>query len=216
MNTSVYDSKHTGIKVIIICFINDPFDIPGGKRIGGGHLVLSELGEYLVSAGVDVTFITRLNDKNKETYKELGPMCRILRLSVGAPVEMPPSEVGNLLDELEAATQMVLEHTDIDVVHSQYWISGEVIRRIKEKRSFKHIHYMLSFGRQKVARGEQKNSTDNLREQCEVKVFNSVDCIIAQCPSEAADLKLFYPEISHKRIAIIPHGVDSYVFSPRI
>ena len=206
------------LNVAIICFINDPFDQPGGRRIGGGHLVLDELGQHLVARGDDVTFITRLNSENKEELSELGPRCRIFRLPVGPPIEMPPSEVGIMLDELEESTGIIFKEylPDLNVIHSQYWIAGEISRRLNQSLRLKHVHYMLSFGRQKVARGEQKGRSDTLRDQCEVKVFNSVDCLIAQCPSEARDLQLFYPELNHNRIEIIPHGVDPNLFSPRM
>ncbi|WP_028301908.1 glycosyltransferase [Oceanospirillum beijerinckii] len=206
------------LKVAIICFINDPFDQPGGRRIGGGHLVLDELGQHLVARGDDVTYITRLNSEQKEEFSQLGPRCRIYRLSVGPAKELPPSEVGAMLDKLEEETHIIFENScsDLNVIHSQYWIAGEVSRRINKRLGLKHIHYMLSFGRQKAARGEERGISDSLRDQSEIKVFNEVDCLIAQCPSEANDLLSFYPELNHNRIKIIPHGVDPYDFSPRI
>jgi hypothetical protein len=131
-------------------------------------------------------------------------------------MEIPPSEVGTMLNELEQATDGILRKGGFDVIHSQYWIAGEVIRRLNVSLGLKHVHYMLSFGRQKASRGEEKGITDTLRDECEVNVFNAVDCLIAQCPSEASDLLAFYPEVNQKHISIIPHGVDIDVFSPEL
>lgn len=202
------------ISIVIVCFINDPFDSPGGKRIGGGHLVLRELSEFLVCNGFDVSLITRLNSLSKPEFQEFGPRYRIYRIPVGRPEEMPPAEVGAMLDELETATTKILcEQIDgLAAIHSQYWIAGEICRRINKRLKIRHVHHMLSFGRQKRGLGEQAYQSDQLRDKCEVDVINSVDVIVAQCPTEARDLISFYPELAHRRIAIIPHGIDMEIF----
>lgn len=213
-----HNPQHSDIpqptQVAIICFINDPFDTPGGKRIGGGHLVLRELGEFLVCNGFDVSLITRLNSSSKPSFQEFGPRYRIFRVSVGPQEEMPPSEVGTMLDELEAAaTPILCENINgLVAIHSQYWIAGEVCRRINKRLNIRHVHHMLSFGRQKRGLGEQVHQSDQLRDRCEVDVINAVDIIVAQCPTEARDLISFYPELTHRRIAIIPHGIDMDIF----
>jgi hypothetical protein len=128
---------------------------------------------------------------------------------------MHPSEVALLLDDLEDATRHLFKdaHLDFKAIHSQYWIAGEVCRRVNEQLGLRHVHHMLSFGRQKRNLGEQQYSTDSLRDKCEVAVVNAVDVVVAQCPSEARDLVQLYPEMNHKRIAIIPHGIDLSVFN---
>ncbi len=202
--------------VAIVCFINDPFDVPGSRRIGGGHLVLRELGEFLICQGFDVTYITRLNSPDKPTFKQLGQRCRIHRVPVGPPREMSPGDVGAMLDELEIATRAILlERTgNTTILHSQYWIAGEICRRINQSLGIRHIHHMLSFGRQKRSLGEEMRSTDSLRDLCERMVFDAVDILVAQCPSEARDLLALYPELGHRRITVIPHGIDPHVFTP--
>lgn len=203
------------IAVAIVCFINDPFDTPGGKRIGGGHIVLRELGEFLVCNGFDVSLITRLNSPSKPEFQTFGPRYRVFRVPVGRPEEMNPAEVGTMLNDLEAAASPLLcnQIAGLAAIHSQYWIAGEVCRRINKRLKLRHVHHMLSFGRQKRKLGEQTNQSDQLRDDCEVAVANDADVVVAQCPSEARDLILFYPELSHRRIAIIPHGIDINVFS---
>lgn len=201
------------VPVAIVCLINDPFDEPGGKRIGGGHLVLRQLSEFLVCAGFDVTLVTRLNATGKPCLQSFGPLFRIHRLAVGPAEEMQPAAVGLMLDELEMAVERVLgEIPALAALHSQYWIGGEVCRRINRRLKVRHVHHMLSFGRQKRRLGEAAAASDMLREDCEIAVANAADVIVAQCPSEARDLISFYPELNHRRIAVIPHGIDVDVF----
>lgn len=177
--------------------------------------MLRELGEFLVCNGFDVSLITRLNSPSKPEFQVFGPRYRVFRVPVGRPEEMSPAEVGTLLNELEAAASPLLcnQIANLAAIHSQYWIAGEVCRRINKQLNLRHVHHMLSFGRQKRSLGEQANQSDHLREECEIAVANAADVIIAQCPSEARDLISFYPELLHRRIAIIPHGIDINVFS---
>lgn len=204
------------LSIAIVCFINDPFDEPGGKRIGGGHLVLRELAEYLVCRGFDVTLVTRLNSPAKQTFQSFGPLFRIHRLPVGPASEMSPAAVGFMIDELELSAAQVLENIEgLVALHSQYWIGGEVCRRINLRLKLRHVHHMLSFGRQKRQRGEASSPSDLLRERCEIAVANAVDIIVAQCPSEARDLMAYYPELDHRRIVVIPHGIDVDAFCNR-
>ena len=171
---------------------------------------MRELGEFLVCKGFDISLVTRLNSPSKPSYQEFGPRYRIFRVPIGRPEEIPPSVVGTMLDELEAASTSILceNINGLVAIHSQYWIAGEVCRRINERLNIRHVHHMLSFGRQKRGLGEQAHLSDQLRDKCEVKVINAVDVIVAQCPTEARDLISFYPELNHRRIAIIPHGID--------
>ncbi|MFL7906063.1 glycosyltransferase [Azospirillum argentinense] len=166
--------------------------------------------------GFDVTYITRLNAPDKPAFKQLGQRCRIHRVPVGPPRELSPGEVGAMIDELEIATRPILcgQASGVTVLHSQYWIAGEVCRRINRPLGLRHIHHMLSFGRQKRSLGEEARPTDALRDACEQTVFDAVDLLVAQCPSEARDLLTLYPELGHRRIVVIPHGVDPDVFTP--
>ena len=204
--------------IAIICFIADPFDPPGYERFGGGHLFLFELGRFLVKNGFYVTYITRLNSPTKNEFEQLGPKCKIFRIKTGPLKEIQPDETGKYLLKLYNITYKTIQNIVpcVEIIHSHYWIAGEVSRRISKKLKLKHFHSILSLGRIKKQLNETLSSVYDLRIRCELKIYNSADYLIAVCPSEKSDLLNLYPEIKNKKnIKIIPYGVNSDVFFPK-
>jgi D-inositol-3-phosphate glycosyltransferase len=203
--------------VVIACFVADPLDPPGHDRFGGGHLFLFDLGRYLVRMGDRVTYVTRLNDSSKPVREEIGSRCTIHRLPVGPAEEISPGATGLLLDELHQSCAATLrdELAQRPVLHSHYWIAGEVSRRIAAEHGLVHVHSILSLGRVKRETGEPAEATDALRDACELRVFSEADHLIAVCRDEWSALERLYPELPPRPPTIIPYGVDPNVFYPR-
>jgi hypothetical protein len=206
-----------GTHVVQLCLTEDPFDPPGHERFGGGHLFLFDLGRYLVRTGARVTFVTRLNAPGKPLHQELGPRCEIFRVVGGPPADMTPSALGKYLEEVHEATRDLVEPwlAGVNVLHSHNWIAGFVARRLAALAPVRHIHTLLSLGRIKALLGEEPAESDPIRERAEVEVFQNADHLIAVCPNELTDLRTHYPEVSHDRVSIIPHGLNPDVFYPR-
>jgi glycosyltransferase involved in cell wall biosynthesis len=208
----------TPLHVALVCFIADPFDPPGYERYGGGHLFLFDLGRFLVQKGLNVSYFTRRNAPSKPTYERLGPLCSIHRLDVGPPEEIDPPVVGTFLDSLSSAFEKLIEAQNLRYVtiHSHYWIAGEVVRRFCSNHRIRHVHSILSLGRLNREKGKhERKELTMLRDDCEVRVFNSADALIAVCANEYADLTKLYPEVGNSNTHIIPYGVDPDVFYPR-
>jgi len=205
--------RHIGL----VCFVADPFDPPGHERYGGGHLFIFDLGRFLVQGGYNVSFFTRKNNSAKPTFDQLGPLCSIFRLEVGPPKELPPAIVGSFIDKLSDVFEATIAEQEFQfsTLHSHYWIAGEVVRRYCAKHHLRHIHSVLSLGRVNSEKGESRNASSQVREQCEIAVMNSADAVIVVCPSEHSDVERLYPEIDSSRIHTIPYGVDPDVFYPR-
>jgi D-inositol-3-phosphate glycosyltransferase len=203
--------------VVITCFVADPFDPPGHDRFGGGHLFLFDLGRYLVRMGDRVTYVTRLNSPLKPVHEEIGSRCAIHRLPVGPAEEISPAATGLLLEDLHQTCADTLRDVFArgPVVHSHYWIAGEVSRRIAAEHQLLHVHSFLSLGRVKRESGEPADAADRLRDECELRVFNAADHLVAVCPDEWRAFERLYPEVSPRTPAIIPYGVDPNVFYRR-
>ena len=206
-----------GTHVVQFCLTDDPFDPPGHERFGGGHLFVFDLGRYLVRSGARVTFVTRLNAPDKPLHQSLGPRCEIFRVPSGPPADLTPSSLGGSLEELHEASRNVLGTVldTVDVIHSHNWISGHVAMRIAAAARVRHIHSILSLGRIKARLLEEPSETDPLRDEAELQVFQRAHHLVAVCPDELESLRELYPEISHDRVSIIPHGLDPDVFYPR-
>ena len=198
----------------LICFIADPFDPPGYERYGGGHLFVFDLGRFLVQRGYSVSFFTRLNSPEKVPFDKLGPNCSIYRLEVGPAEELSPSSVSGYVNELSAVFEEVVgrQRLFFTALHSHYWIAGEVARRFCVTHGTRHVHSVLSLGRVKIEAGEPPDSSSSIRDECELRVFNSANALLTVCPTERTDLQRLYPEVDLSQTYIIPYGVDPDVF----
>jgi glycosyltransferase involved in cell wall biosynthesis len=206
--------KH-GERVLLLCLTDDPLDPPGHERFGGGHAFVFDLGRYLVRAGWLVDYITRRNSATKPLAESLGPHCSVFRVDVGPPFDVPSLELSPYFAQLTEATAAVIAtRPRYDVLHSHNWLSGGVALGIP-LTGIRHVHSILSLGRVRLERGEESSLGDTLRDELELKVFNSADMLLAVAPSERADLRRLYPEVQHDRITIVPYGVDATVFHPR-
>lgn len=208
------------LRIALLAFIDDPLDPPGHERFGGGQSFCYDLVRYLVCRGDEVDVVTRLNDGAKERCEKIGFNLRIHRLEVGPPTEVDPATLAPLLPELLRGTTRILAGTlaDLDAIHSQYWISGDIARVIRDRcwiRHIRHIHHPLSFQREKWMHGEARTPASMTRERTELAVFASLDALVVLSPAESRTFRILYPECADTHVAIIPHGADYGTFFPR-
>lgn len=205
------------MRIALIAFIDDPFDPPGHERFGGGQAFWYDLIRYLIRQGDKVDVVTRLNDPEKERFEQIGFSLRLHRISVGPPREVNPAELAPLVDELAEATEQALgdDLGRFDILHSQYWLSGDVARRFAESHRITHVHHPLSFLREKRIRGEPETIASARREQAELAIFATVDWLIMLSPTELITFRSLYPECANTHVTIVPHGADHALFFPR-
>lgn len=208
---------NSSLQILMLCLTDDPLDAPGSGRVGGGHLFVFDLGRFLVRQGHQVTYIVRLNSRNKPEFEKIGPNCNLHRIPVGPKEDIPTYRLATLLDELSHAAAGIVERSNnsFNIVHSHNWSSGEVARRLPKINSTFHVHSLLSLGRARIALGEERTSQDDLRDKCEVRVFSEANQLIAVCPGELDDLVNLYSDVENPNISLIPYGVNSHVFYSR-
>ncbi len=202
--------------VLLMCFIADPFDPIGTKRVGGGHIYLLDLARFLVQQGYNVSFFTRKNHIAKPDQEQLGSYFTIYRIECGEKVEIAPDIVGGNLECLWEHTNNIIEKLPtIDIIHSHYWISGMIAMKYCNKRKTRHIHTVLSIGKVKHLLGEAISDIDEFRNDCEKRIYESAETLLLICPNEKANFTHFFPDIDKSKLYIIPNGINTNIFYPR-
>jgi hypothetical protein len=211
MNSSNTAAKH----VLLLSLLNDPFDAPGESWVGGGQLIFFDIGRYLVSRNMRVSYIIRSVGPEKPRRENLGPLCTIYRIEGGPETVLAPSQVAEELEAMCDQAQEILrsEMERPDVIHSQYWTGGACGMTLAREYSIRHVHNILSLGRVKSRRGEYSVASYDDRDRLELKIYSTADWLIAACETEARQLRKFYPEIQHNRLSVINYGVDNAIFT---
>src|SRR6185437_10777161 len=101
-----------------------------------------------------------------------------------------------------------------DLVHSHYWLSGQVGWLAKERWGAPLVHSMHTMAKVKnAALAEGDSPEPSARAIGEAQVVEAADRLIANTAAEARELVEFY-DASPDRIAIVPPGVDLSLYCP--
>jgi D-inositol-3-phosphate glycosyltransferase len=189
----------------------------GGKETGGMNVYVRDLSRELGRRGFIVDVFTRSQDPDAPRIVDLGPNARVIHLKAGPEAPYDKNLVHNHIDEFTDNLLEFARREDVayHLVHSHYWLSGLVARRLRREWNTPVMHMFHTLGKLKnrVARSEAELEAP-LRVESEREIINSVDRLIAANPLEKAQMIWLYGADPTK-IEVIPCGVDLELFYPR-
>jgi D-inositol-3-phosphate glycosyltransferase len=159
-----------------------------------------------------VDVFTRAQAPDAPAVVEVNEHTRVIQVSAG-PTEPVAKE--DLLDLVQVfGERLDGEMSRYDLIHSHYWLSGMVGRRLKTNHAIPLVHTMHTMAKVKneTLTAEQTGEPDD-REQGEASVVADADVLTANTVDEAAELERHYGA-THDRIRIVPPGVDLHMFHP--
>jgi D-inositol-3-phosphate glycosyltransferase len=194
-----------------------PLDQPGTGDAGGMNVYIVELSKRLAALGIEVEIFTRATSSDLPPQVELAPGVLVRHVTAG-PFEGLSKE--DLPGQLCAFTAGVLraeamrEPGYYDLVHSHYWLSGQVGWLVKDRWGVPLVHTMHTMAKVKnaaLARGDAREPT--ARVIGEAQVIEAADLLVTNTEAEAAQLVQLYGAAEH-RVATVTPGVDLDTFSP--
>ncbi|MGB9299262.1 MAG: glycosyltransferase, partial [Anaerolineae bacterium] len=189
----------------------------GGKETGGMNVYVRDLSRELGRRGFIVDVFTRSQDPDAPRIVDLGPNARVIHLKAGPEAPYDKNLVHNHIDEFTDNLLEFARREDVayHLVHSHYWLSGLVARRLRREWNTPVMHMFHTLGKLKnrVAKSEADLEAP-LRVESEREIINSVDRLVAANPLEKAQMIWLYGADPTK-IEVIPCGVDLELFYPR-
>ena len=192
-----------------------PLDQPGAGDAGGMNIYVAESAKRMAAMGVSIDIFTRRAHADLPDTVELTPGVTVRHLDAGPVEGVTKEELPQYIPALARQFTSALEGTTIyDVIHSHYWISGEVGMPASKKLGIPLIHTMHTMAKVKnlnLAQGESPEPGSRVRG--EMEVVESAQGLIANTDSEAASLVSLYsacPDLVH----VVTPGVDLYTFTP--
>ena len=192
-----------------------PLDQPGAGDAGGMNIYVAESAKRMAAMGVSIDIFTRRAHADLPDTVELAPGVTVRHLDAGPVEGVTKEELPQYIPALARQFTSALEGTTIyDVIHSHYWISGEVGMPASKKLGIPLIHTMHTMAKVKnlnLAQGESPEPGSRVRG--EMEVVESAQGLIANTDSEAASLVSLYsacPDLVH----VVTPGVDLYTFTP--
>lgn len=194
-----------------------PLHQPGTGDAGGMNVYVVQLARHLAERGIEVEIFTRATSGSLPPTAQLVDGVTVRHITAG-PYEGLPKE--DLASQLCAFTHGVLraeagrELGHYDVVHSHYWLSGQVGWLAAERWGVPLVHTMHTMAKVKnaaLAAGDTPEPP--VRVIGEQQVVNAADRLIANTDAEADQLTRHYGANANQ-LEIIQPGADLETFHP--
>lgn len=204
-------------RVATLSVHTSPLEQPGTGDAGGMNVYVVELARRLAEMDIEVEIFTRSTSSDLPPLVELAPGVLVRHVTAG-PYEGLSKD--DLPAQLCAFTSAVLraeamqEPGHYDLVHSHYWLSGQVGWLAKERWGVPLVHSMHTMARVKnlaLAHGDTPEPA--AREIGEAQVVEAADRLIASTAGEARQLIDLYGA-DPGRVRTVAPGVDLEVFRP--
>jgi D-inositol-3-phosphate glycosyltransferase len=194
-----------------------PLDQPGCGDAGGLNVYVTEVAKRLADHGIEMDIFTRATSSELPPTVELVPGVVVRNVTAGPYDGLDKND---LPSQLCAFTSGVMREEALhepgwyDVVHSHYWLSGQVGWLAKERWGLPLVHSMHTMAKVKNASlAEGDDPEPQLRAIGEAQVVAAADRLIASTSEEAAQLVELY-DADPQRVVTVAPGVDLDVFTP--
>ncbi|WP_243059093.1 D-inositol-3-phosphate glycosyltransferase [Nocardioides sp. SR21] len=202
----------------MISLHTSPLDQPGTGDAGGMNVYVIELAKRLAARGVEVDIFTRATSSSLDPVVGAYDGVQVRHIHAGpfeglAKDELPGQLCVFAREVLRAEAGQPLGH--YDVVHSHYWLSGQVGALARDRWGVPLVHSMHTMAKVKNdALAEGDTPEPAARIIGEEQVVEAADMLIANTDLEAKQLINLY-DAEPARVEVVHPGVDLDVFRPR-
>lgn len=194
-----------------------PLEQPGNGDAGGMNVYVLELAKQLATRGIEVEIFTRATSSHQPPVVDAFDGIHVHHVAAG-PFEglqkndLPAQLCSFVRDVLRAEVER--EPGYFDLVHSHYWLSGQVGTVARERWHVPLVHSMHTMAKVKNASLAAGDTPEPIgRILGEDEIVRLADMLIANTAEERADLIDLY-DADPDGVAIVHPGVDLSVFRP--
>ncbi|MBB2986755.1 D-inositol-3-phosphate glycosyltransferase [Terracoccus luteus] len=204
-------------RVAMVSVHTSPLEQPGTGDAGGLNVYVAETARELAVRGVEVDVFTRRTSGDVPVTVELVPGVTVRHVTAGPYEGLSKNDLPGQLCAFSAGTMhagLAVPEDHYDVVHSHYWLSGQVGWLVADRWRVALVHTMHTMARVKnrlLAEGDTPEPRG--REIGEAQVVEAADRLVANTDDEARDLVELYGA-DPAAVSVVPPGVDLTTFRP--
>ena len=205
-------------RVAMLSVHTSPLDQPGTGDAGGMNVYVVELARRLTALGIEVEIFTRATSSDLPPVVEPAPGIRVRHVVAGPFEGLSKDDLPAQMCAFARGVLRVEAGHDLgwyDLVHSHYWLSGQVGALVKERWGIPLVHSMHTMAKVKnslLAEGDEPEP--RARIIGEEQVVEAADWLVANTDEEARALVDLYDADPRSLVTVNP-GVDLDVFRPR-
>lgn len=208
--------KHNA-RIAQLMMHTSPLDQTGSGDAGGMNVYVVETAKRLAKSGIAVDIFTRATSAKLPPVVEISPGVEVHNITAGPyeglSKEDLPSQMCTMASEL-LRVEASKPRGYYDLIHSHYWISGQVGLLAAQRWNVPLVHTMHTMARVKnLSLADHENPEPVAREIGEEQIVASAQALIANTDAEAANLVSLYNACPDRVHVVVP-GVDLDHFSP--
>lgn len=204
-------------RVAMISLHTSPLDQPGTGDAGGMNVYVVEVARRLAACGIDVDVFTRATSSALDPVVRVSDQVTVHHVHAGPFEGLSKEQLpGQLCVFAREVLRAEAAHPQghFDVVHSHYWLSGQVGALARDRWGVPLVHSMHTMAKVKNEALAEGDTPEPLaREIGEEQVVEAADVLIANTDLEAKQLINLY-DAEPARVEVVHPGVDTSVFRP--
>ena len=192
-----------------------PLEQPGGGDAGGMNVYVLELARRLAERGTEVEIFTRATSSQQPPIVNTMDGITVRNVTAGpyeglSKQDLPAQLCSFVRDVLRAEVENGTGY--FDLIHSHYWLSGQVGTVAHERWNVPLVHSMHTMAKVKNAAMAEGDSLEPIgRIVGEDEIVRLADRLVANTDDEANQLIDLYGA-DPSRVAVVHPGVDPAVF----
>ena len=204
-------------RVCVLSVHTSPLEQPGTGDAGGMNVYIVETSLRMAARGVEVEIFTRATSSGHDPVVELAPGVLVRHVQAGPYEGLGKDDLPSQLCAFTAGVLRTEAHHEpghYDVVHSHYWLSGQVGWLARDRWGVPLVHTAHTLARVKnAALAEGDPPEPMVRVIGEDQVVAEADRLVANTDAETRQLVELYGADPTRTVAI-PPGVDLARFTP--
>ncbi|GAB3661974.1 D-inositol-3-phosphate glycosyltransferase [Nocardioides korecus] len=198
-------------RVAMVSLHTSPLDQPGTGDAGGMNVYVLELARRLAARGVEIDVFTRATGGALDPVVDVSDGIRVHHVSAGPYEGLTKHELpAQLCVFAREVLRAEAYHPPgyYDVVHSHYWLSGQVGALARDRWGVPLVHTMHTMAKVKNAALAAGDTPEPLARLIgEEQVVASADMLVANTDEEARELLDLYAA-DPGRVEVVHPGVD--------
>ena len=188
-----------------------PLEQAGVGDAGGMNVYVVESAKRIAASGVEVDIFTRANRSGLPEKVEIADGVSVRHLEAGpydgiSKDELPSQICALMSSFMHQEARLPMGYYDL--LHSHYWISGQLGWLISERLGTPLVHTMHTMAKVKnLSLAEGEKPEPQVRAIGEEQVVGASAALIANTTAEAASLVSLY-DACPDRVFVVPPGVD--------
>ena len=200
------------LRIGLVSAHTSPLEQPGTGDGGGLNVYVLEVARRLAARGHHVDVLTRRTDPDQAEVVDVVDDLHVVHVEAGPAERVDKDELPSFLCSFSMGA--LARGGDYDVLHSHYWLSGWVARRLSRRWGVPYAHTFHTLGVMKnhaLAPGDLPEPP--LRLVAEQRIADDADRVLALTCGEG---RLLHHQLgmSGARITVVPPGVDVDRFAP--